>query len=132
MFELIAALVVIPVVFAVAMMLLSLVGIATYAPFILLDRLLERVWGVRHPEPTVVFMPPAPPMYQAPMPPPVIHNHHYYISQPPAAPSLPMPAAPPAPIEGEWRVVGQPVQGSDEVRRLLATGRQARRLPRGD
>ncbi len=150
MLELVLALVCIPVVFGLAMMLMGFAGFAVYAPFLAFDRLLDRLWGVRHPEPpTVVYMQPpaAPPTYPAPMPPaqqPVVHNHHYYLlGQQPPAPPLPAPTLPRTSnvVEGEWREVRPsaprasslaPVQGRDEVRRLLAAGRPARRLTRGD
>ena len=141
MLELVLALVFLPIVFGLAMMLMSLAGFAVYAPFIFFDHLLERLWSGRHPEPTAYLytQPPAPPVYPAPVPPPaqqpVVHNHYYVLGEAQSTPQLPTPPDPSSVIEGEWRVASPMppvVTGKDEVRRLLAAGRPARRLTRGD
>ena len=136
MLELIAALVLIPVVFGLAMMLMGLAGFATYAPFILFDRILERLWGVRHPEATVVYTQPAPPPSVQQQP--VVHHHYYMLGQQQPTPALPAPPvlsqvgqppvtrpASPVTLDGEWRVVDPPVSGADEVQRLLGSGNRA-------
>lgn len=137
MLELIVMLVALPVAIMLVMIVAAVMNAAVFAPFILFDRLLERLWGVRHPETHVVYMQPPAPTYQTPLPPPsqpVVHNHYYVLGEPaPAQPTLPAPPRSQA-VEGEWRVVAPPaaVTGKDEVRRLLAAGRPAKRLTRGE
>lgn len=133
MLDLIAAFIVIPLLFVVCILVVSLMSGVMFAPFILFDRFLERLWGVRHPEPPAyVYMQQAPPpTYQAPPPPaqqPIVHNHYYLLEQPPSAPPLPAPQPSvtrhpsPVTLDGEWRVVDQPVSGAAEVQRLLGSG----------
>ena len=133
MLDLIAAFIIIPLLFGVCVLIISLMSGVMFAPFIWMDRVLDRVWGVRHPEPPayIYMQPPAPPTYQAPppvQPQPVVHNHYYLLEQPPSAPPLPAPQPSvtrhpsPVTLDGEWRVVDQPVSGADEVQRLLGSG----------
>ncbi len=123
MLDIIILLVALPIAIMLVMVIAAVMNAAMFTPFLLFDRLLDRLWGVRHPETHVVYMQPPAPTYQPPLPPsqPAVHNHYYVMQAPPAAPTLPAPTVSDT-VEGEFREV---VNGADEVRRLLGSGSRA-------